>query len=98
MADAMAVPERRSADPVPGATLPPQYIWAVIALVLVLAVFAFSNRTYGFLSRFFTVIMFANIALVLIITVIAARPEHYLQVLLGYVGITFLMEGYPAAL
>ncbi|HEX2184587.1 MAG TPA: hypothetical protein VHN78_03660 [Chloroflexota bacterium] len=43
-------------------------------------------------------IMFANIALVLIITVIAARPEHYLQVLLGYVGITFLMEGYPAAL
>ncbi|HEX2184588.1 MAG TPA: hypothetical protein VHN78_03665 [Chloroflexota bacterium] len=29
----------------PGATLPPQYIWAVIALVLVLLVFAFSNRT-----------------------------------------------------
>jgi hypothetical protein len=79
----------------PGSTLPPQYIWAAIALVLVLVVFYFSDRTYTFLSRFFTFIMFANIGLVLTITLIAARPEHYLQVLLGYTGITFLTQGYP---
>jgi hypothetical protein len=77
---------------------PPQYLWAVIALVLVLVVFYFSNRTYAFLSTFFTFIMFANIALVLVITLIAARPEHYWQVLLGYLGVTFLVEGYPQAL
>ena len=41
--------------------------------------------------------MFANIVLVLVITVIAARPEHYWQALLGYLGITFLMQGYPPA-
>ena len=82
----------------PGSTLPPQYIWAVIALLLVLLVFYFSDRTYNFLSNFFTVIMVANIVLMLLITVIAAKPEHYWQVLLGYLGITFLLEGYPEAL
>ena len=74
------------------------YLWAVIALLAVLVVFYFSNRTYAFLSKFFTFIMFANIILVLAITVIAAKPAHYWQVLLGYLGITFLAEGYPAAL
>jgi hypothetical protein len=77
---------------------PPHYLWAVIALLAVLVVFYFSNRTYAFLSKFFTFIMFANIILVLAITVIAAKPAHYWQVLLGYFGITFLTEGYPAAL
>ena len=77
---------------------PPHYLWAVIALVAVLVVFYFSNRTYAFLSNFFTFIMFANILLVLAITVIAAKPQHYWQVLLGYLGVTFLAEGYPAAL
>jgi hypothetical protein len=79
----------------PNSTLPPQYIWAVVALGLVLVIFYFSDRTYAFLSRFFTVVMFANIILVLAITIIAARPEHYAQVLLGYTGITFLTQGYP---
>jgi hypothetical protein len=78
--------------------LPPYYMWAVIALLLVLVVFYFSDRTYSFLSKFFTVIMFANIVLVLLITLVAARPEHYWQVLMGYLGITFLLEGYPDAL
>jgi hypothetical protein len=78
--------------------LPPYYMWAVIALVLVLVVFYFSDRTYTFLSNFFTVIMFANIVLVLLITLVAAKPEHYWQVLMGYLGITFLLEGYPDAL
>jgi hypothetical protein len=82
----------------PGLGLPPQYLWAAIALVLVLVIFYFSDRTYRFLSRFFTVIMFANIALVLAITLIAARPADYLTVLLGYLGISFLMQGYPSAL
>ena len=77
-------------QPAPGLGLPPHYLWAVIALLAVLVVFYFSDRTYGFLSKFFTVIMFANIVLVLAITVIAAKPEHYWQVLLGYLGITFL--------
>jgi hypothetical protein len=77
---------------------PPHYLWAVIALVAVLVVFYFSNRTYVFLEKFFIVIMVANIALVLAITLIAAKPHHYWQVLLGYLGITFLLEGYPAAL
>jgi hypothetical protein len=77
---------------------PPHYLWAVVALVAVLVVFYFSNRTYSFLSKFFSVIMFANIALVLAITIIAAKPEHYWQVLLGYLGLTFLAQGYPAAL
>jgi hypothetical protein len=77
---------------------PPQYLWAVVALLAVLVVFYFSNRTYTFLSSFFTVIMFANIALVLTITLIAAKPEHYWQVLLGYLGVTYLTQGYPAAL
>ena len=78
--------------------LPPYYIWAVIALALVLIVFYFSDRTYAFLSKFFMVIMVANIVLVLLITVIAAKPEHYWQVLLGYTGISFLTDGYPEAL
>jgi hypothetical protein len=77
---------------------PPHYLWAVIALVAVLVVFYFSNRTYVFLEKFFTVIMVANIVLVLIVTVIAAKPQHYWQVLLGYLGVTFLLEGYPKAL
>ena len=77
---------------------PPHYLWAVIALVAVLVVFYFSNRTYVFLAKFFTVIMFANIVLVLAITLIAAKPQHYWQVLLGYLGITFLLEGYPVGL
>jgi hypothetical protein len=77
---------------------PPHYLWAVIALVAVLVVFYFSNRTYNFLSKFFTVIMFANIVLVLAITLIAAKPEHYVKVLLGYLGILFATEGYPAQL
>jgi hypothetical protein len=77
---------------------PPQYLWAVIALVAVLVVFYFSNRTYNFLAKFFTFIMFANIVLVLVVTVIAAKPEHYTRVLLGYLGILFMTEGYPAAL
>ena len=42
--------------------------------------------------------MFANIVLVLAVTLIAAKPQHYWQVLLGYLGITFVLEGYPAAL
>jgi hypothetical protein len=83
---------------IPETTLPPQYLWAVIALLMVLVVFYFSDRTYTFLARFFTFVMFANIILVLLITGIAARPEHYWQALLGYLGITFLMEGYPAGL
>jgi hypothetical protein len=77
---------------------PPHYLWAVIALVAVLVVFYFSNRTYSFLAKFFTFIMFANIVLVLAVTVIAAKPEHYTKVLLGYLGILFMTEGYPAAL
>ncbi|MGH7390305.1 MAG: hypothetical protein ACREM3_12740 [Candidatus Rokuibacteriota bacterium] len=58
----------------------------------------FSDRTYSFLSKFFTLVMIANIVLVLAITLIAARPQHDAQVLLGCLGITFLMESYPAAL
>ncbi len=77
---------------------PPHYLWAVIALVAVLVVFYFSNRTYTFLSRFFTVIMFANIFLVLAITVIAAKAEHYWIVLKGYLGILYLTEGFPEKL
>jgi hypothetical protein len=78
--------------------LPPYYIWAVLALGLMLVVFYFSSRTYAFLEKFFMVIMFVNIALVLMITAIAAKPEHYWQVLLGYLGVTFITEGYPDAL
>jgi hypothetical protein len=77
----------------PGSTLPPQYIWAVIALVLVLVVFYFSDRTYTFLSNFFTFIMFANIVLVLAITLAVARPEHFAAVAAGYFGLTFLTQG-----
>jgi hypothetical protein len=78
--------------------LPPHYVWAVLALALVLVVFYFSHRTYAFLEKLFVVIMVLNIVLVLLITVIAARPEHYWQVLMGYVGVTFIAEGYPDAL
>jgi hypothetical protein len=80
------------------AVVPPQYIWAVVALVLVLVVFYFSDRTYAFLEKFFLVIMFGNIFLVLLITGISASPKHYWDVLLGYLGITFLTQGYPAGL
>ena len=80
------------------AVVPPQYIWAVVALVAVLLVFYFSDRTYAFLERFFLFIMFGNIFLVLLITAISARPQHYVDVFLGYIGVTFLMQGYPAGL
>ena len=80
-------------------SLPPQYIWAVIALVLVLVVFYLSDRTYKFLERFFLFIMWANIILVVVITAIAAKPHHYWDVLMGMLGITFLTQGgYPAQL
>jgi hypothetical protein len=83
----------------PGSTLPGQYVWAVVALMLVLVVFYFSDRTYDFLQRFFLVIMVGNIVLVLAITAIAARPHHYWDVLKGLVGITFVTGGgYPAGL
>jgi hypothetical protein len=83
----------------PGSTLPRQYIWAVIALVLVLVVFYLSDRTYDFLQRFFLFIMFGNIILVLLITAIAAKPRDYWDVLMGMLGITFLTQGgYPAQL
>ena len=72
-----------------GQPLPPQYIWAVLALVLVLVVFYFSNRTYAFLEWFFKVIMVLNIALVLAITVIAAKPSDYWVILKAYAGILF---------
>lgn len=78
----------------PGSTLPPQYIWAAIALVAVLVVFYFSDRTYTFLERFFTIIMFGNILLVLLVTLIAARPSDYLTVAAGYLGLTFLTQGF----
>src|SRR3712207_3527375 len=78
--------------------LPPHYAWAVLALALVLVVFYFSERTYAFLAKFFMVIMVANIVLVLLITAVAAKPEHYWQVLMGYLGVTFATEGYPDAL
>ena len=75
------------------------YIWAVIALVLVLVVFYLSDRTYKFLERFFLFIMWANIILVVVITAIAAKPHHYWDVLMGMLGITFLTQGgYPAQL
>ncbi len=77
----------------PGSTLPPQYLWAVIALLLVLVVFYFSNRTYAFLARFFEVIMVANIVLVLAITVIVAKPSDYLTVLAAYCGVQFFTQG-----
>jgi len=83
----------------PGSTLPKQYIWAVIALVAVLAVFYLSDRTYDFLQRFFLFIMFGNIILVVLITAIAAKPRDYWDVLMGMLGITFLTQGgYPAQL
>ena len=75
--------------------LPPSYIWSAIALLAVLVIFYLSDRTYGFVSKFFTVIMFANIFLVLVVTLLAAKPHHYWQVLMGYLGVTFLREGYP---
>ena len=83
----------------PGSTLPPQYIWAVIALLLVLVVFYLSDRTYDFLQRFFLFIMFANIILVVLIVAIAAKPRDYWDVLMGMLGITFLTQGgYPKQL
>jgi hypothetical protein len=72
-----------------GQPLPPQYIWAVLALILVLVFFYFSNRTYAFLEWFFKVIMVLNIALVLAITVIAAKPSDYWVILKAYAGILF---------
>jgi hypothetical protein len=80
------------------AVVPPQYIWAVVALLAVLVIFYFSDRTYAFLEKFFLVIMFGNIILVLLITGISAKPQHYVDVFLGYIGVTFLTQGYPAGL
>jgi hypothetical protein len=80
------------------AVIPPQYIWAVVALTAVLVVFYFSDRTYAFLEKFFLVIMFGNIILVLLITGISASPRHYWDVFVGYIGLTFLAQGYPAGL
>ena len=77
----------------PASTLPPPYLWAVIALLLVLIVFYFSDRTYAFLARFFEVIMVANIVLVLLVTVIVARPSDYLTVLGAYLGVNFFTQG-----
>jgi hypothetical protein len=83
----------------PGSTLPPQYLWAVIALALVLIVFYLSDRTYKFLERFFLFIMWGNIILVLLITAIASKPKHYWDVLMGFLGVTFVTQGgYPAQL
>jgi hypothetical protein len=84
---------------IPGSKLPPQYLWAVIALVAVLVIFYLSNRTYKFLERFFLFIMWGNIILVLVVVAIAAKPHHYWDVLMGLLGITFLTQGgYPAKL
>ena len=83
----------------PASTLPPQYVWAVLALLLVLAVFYLSDRTYDFLQRFFVFIMFGNIILVAAVVAIAAKPHHYWEVLKGFLGFTFLTGGgYPAQL
>jgi hypothetical protein len=78
--------------------IPPQYFWAVVALVLVLVIFYFSDRTYDFLERFFLWIMWGNIVMVLVITGISASPKHYWDVFVGYIGITFLLNGYPVGL
>jgi hypothetical protein len=78
----------------PDSTLPPQYLWAVIALSLVLIVFYFSERTYAFLEKFFMVIMVLNIVLVLLITVMIAKPSDYWTVLRGFLGLAFLAEGF----
>jgi hypothetical protein len=80
-----------------GQALPPQYIWAVLALVLVLVVFYFSNRTYAFLEWFFKVIMVVNIVLVLAITVIAAKPEDYWIILKAYAGVLFFYPEWTKA-
>ena len=83
----------------PGSTLPPQYIWAVIALLVVLVVFYLSDRTYNFLQKFFLFIMWGNIILVATVVGIAAKPHHYWEVLKGLLGITFLTGGgYPSQL
>jgi hypothetical protein len=83
----------------PGSTLPPQYIWAVIALVVVLVVFYLSDRTYNFLQKFFLFIMWGNIILVAAVVAVAAKPHHYWEVLKGLLGITFVIGGgYPSQL
>jgi hypothetical protein len=83
----------------PDSKLPPQYLWAVVALLLVLVVFYLSDRTYNFLQRFFLFIMWGNIILVATVVAIAAQPHHYWEVLKGMLGITFLTGGgYPSQL
>jgi hypothetical protein len=83
----------------PGSTLPPQYLWAVLALALVLVVFYLSDRTYNFLQKFFLFIMWGNIILVAAVVAIAAKPHHYWEVFKGLVGITFFTGGgYPSQL
>ena len=78
--------------------LPSSYVWSAIALLSVLLIFYFSDRTYAFIAKFFTVVTLANVFLVLVATVLVARPQHYWQALLGYLGITYLTDGYPAGL
>jgi hypothetical protein len=75
--------------------LPSTYVWSAIGLVAVLAVFYCSDRTRAFVGKFFVVIMLANLILVLLITLVAAKPDHYWQVLKGYLGVTYVLEGYP---
>lgn len=78
----------------PSSTLPPQYLWAVIALLLVLIVFYFSDKTYAFLEKFFMVIMVANIVLVLLIVLIVAKPHDYWAVMRGFLGIAYFADGW----
>jgi hypothetical protein len=99
MGGAAVAAERLTGISTPRALLawgvPPSYVWAAGALLAVLLTFYFADRTYRFMARFFTVVMFANLFLVLAVTVLAARPHHYWQVLMGYLGVALLAEGYP---
>ena len=67
-------------------------------LAAVLFVFYFSSRAYVFLEKFFVMIMIANIVPRSRHHRDRGEAHHYWQVLAGYLGITFLAEGYPAAL
>lgn len=76
--------------------LPSSYAWSAVALLAVLLLVHRGDRAHALLAKLFTVIMFANVFLVLLVTLAAAQPHHYGQVLMGYLGVTFLREGYPA--
>ncbi|HEY8477597.1 MAG TPA: Nramp family divalent metal transporter [Chloroflexota bacterium] len=82
--------------PIPG--LPPHYLWAAVALVMVLLVFYFSNVIYRNLARIFTAVMFLNIAVVLLVALLTVRLEDIGVVLSGYLGLTLLAQGYPEQL